>query len=130
MNERELIDAAIAAWNDGGPEAFLEYLAPDVEWHAPPEFPDGAVWHDRDSLAPEMREQFGTGGVFTGSTMELVEAIPAPHGWLVEGRQRGEHASGMEVGWRVWFVAQLEDGLLKRMWVFMDREPALRKAGL
>jgi ketosteroid isomerase-like protein len=130
MNEREAIDAAVAAWNEGGVDAFLKFLAPDVEWHAPPEFPGGEIWHDRESLAPVMRDQFGPGGVFSTFSMELLEAQPAPHGWLIESRQRAGHASGMDLDWRTWFVAQIENAQVKRIWVFMDREPAERKAGL
>ena len=128
MNDREAIDAAVAAWNEGGPDAFLEHLAPDVEWHAAEGFPEGTVWHDRESLAPVMREQFGS--VFTGARIELQEAVEGPGGWLVGGRQSAVHDSGVEVDWVSWFVVHLEDGLVRRIWLFMDREPALRQAGL
>ena len=130
MNDREAIDAAIAAWNESGVDAFLEFLAPDIEWHAPPEWPGGEVWRDRESVALAMRDQFGPGGVFPSFTMELLEAKPAPNGWLIESRQRAEHTSGVDVGWQAWFVAQIENAQVRRIWVFMDREPALRQAGL
>jgi hypothetical protein len=80
------------------------------------------------TLAPVMREQFGS--VFTDSRTELREATKCPRGWLIAGRHTARHASGTEVEWQAWYVVHLEDGLVKRMWVFMDREPAERQAGL
>ena len=126
--DEEAIQAAITAWNESGPDAFLEFMAPDVEWHAPPGFLEGDVFHGREALVPVMREQFGS--VFTDSRMELREAMRCPKGWLIAGHQTARHASGPEVEWQAWYVVDLEGGLVKRMWVFMDREPAERQAGL
>ena len=127
MTDREAIDAAVAAWNERGPDGFLEFMAPDVEWHAPPGFLEGDVFRGRDALAPLLREQFGS--VFTDARMELREAIECPHGWLIEGHQTARHG-GTEVDWQGWYVVHIENGLVQRMWVFMDREPAERQAGL
>jgi len=130
VSERETIEAGIAAWNEGGVDAFLPYLAPDVTWHAPPEFPGGDVWHDRDSLAPVMRDQFGPDGVFSSYSMELVEAREAPNGWFIETRQNATHPSGMSIDWMAFFVVQLEQEQVKTIWTFMDRAPAIAQAGL
>ena len=130
MNDREAIEAAIAAWNEQGVEAFIDFLATDVEWHAPPEFPMGSVWRDRESLAPVIRDQFGPRGVFTESTIALLAVKPGTQGWFVEMRQRGVHPSGMDLDWPLWFVVQLEKAHAKRVWVFFDRESALRQAGI
>ena len=127
MTDEEAIQAAVAAWNEAGVDAFLEFMAPDVEWHAPPGFLEGDVFHGRDALAPVMREQFGS--VFTDSRMELRDAIECPNGWLFVGHQTARHG-GTEVEWQGWYVVEIEDGLVRRMWVFMDREPAERQAGL
>jgi hypothetical protein len=127
MNERETIDAAIAAWNERGVDAFLEFIAPDVEWHAPPGFLEGEVFHGRAALAPQMREQFGS--VFKNSKTELRDAVEGPNGWLVAAHQTAEHGA-TKVEWQGWYVVHIDNGLLKRMWVFMDREPALQQAGL
>ena len=127
MNDREAIDAATAAWNERGTDAFLEFMAPDVEWHAPPGFLEGEVFRGREALVPVMREQFGS--IFQNSHMDLHDAVRGPRGWLISGLQTSEH-SGTKVEWQAWFVVDIDDGLVRRMWVFMDREPALRQAGL
>jgi len=40
MSEEEQVQRILAAWNRGI-DAFVEFLAPDVEWCAPPGFPEG-----------------------------------------------------------------------------------------
>jgi len=127
MNDREAIEAAFSAWNDEGIDRFLEYLAPDVEWYAPPEFPEAGLY-DRDSLATSMREQFDS--VFTGSRVETLEVLEGPKGWLIAARQSGAHSSGVNFDWLVYCVVQLEDDLATRVWVFFDREAAVRQAGI
>ena len=81
MSEEQLIRDAFDAWNEGGPEAFSKLLPPDIEWHAPPQFPDGGVWHDRESLTDELHEQFGS--VFTPGHVELLDATAGPR-WLAD----------------------------------------------
>ena len=39
----------VAAWNKGVDE-FVALMTPDVEFHAPPDFPEGDVWHGRDEV--------------------------------------------------------------------------------
>jgi ketosteroid isomerase-like protein len=129
-DDRTTIERGIAAWNEGGVDAFAEYLAPDVVWHAPPEFPTGDVWRDRESLLPVIRDQFGPGGVFPGYSMELAEAREAPNGWFLETRQHATHTSGASLDWMTWFVVRLAHEQVQEIWAFMDRDPALRQAGL
>ena len=127
MNEEQLIRDAFDAWNEGGPEAFAKLLPPDIEWHAPPQFPDGGVWHDRESLTEELHEQFGS--VFTPGHVELLDATQGPDGWLVTARQSAAHGDSV-MQWMSFMVLQFENGVPKRVWVFLDREPALRLAGI
>ena len=127
MNDRETIDAAIAAWNEDGVDGFMEFMAPDVEWHAPPGFLEGEVFNSKAALLPQMREQFGS--VFKNSRTELRDVVHGPHGWLVAAHQTSEYGA-TQIEWLAWYVVQIDHGLLKRMWVFMDREPAVRQAGL
>ena len=118
----------MAAWNDGGPDAFIKLLPPDVEWHAPPGFLQGEVWTDRDLLGDELREQFAS--VFTGGHIEVMDAEQGPNGWLICARQSGAHASGVEMEWRTFIVVQFEAEVPRRIWIFFDRDEAMRQAGI
>ena len=128
MSEREAIEAAIAAWNEGGPDAFVALLPPDVEWHAPPGFLQGEMWTDRDELGKELREQFAS--VFTNGHVDLLDVEQGPNGWLICARQSGAHASGIEMEWQTFMVVQFDDGVAKRIWIFFERDEALRQAGI
>jgi len=129
MREEATIRAAIDAWNDGGVDAFLECVTDDVEWHAPPNFPEGELWRGRDVVAAALREQFGT--VFSSGRVEVRNVTAGPSGWLLEAQHSVEgQASGMDLAWRVFLVLELEDELIRRMWAFLEREPAARQAGL
>ena len=46
MTDEDTLRAANASWNEGGFDSFAAYLAPDVVWHAPPEYPEGDAWYD------------------------------------------------------------------------------------
>ena len=128
MNEEQAIRAAMDAWSDRGIDGLLELVAPDVEWHAPPGFTEGEVWHGRDAVAPVLREQFDS--VFKMVRLEPTETVRGPGGWLVGGRVFATHDSGMALDWTSYAVLQFERGLVKRVWVFADREPAARQAGI
>jgi ketosteroid isomerase-like protein len=128
MSERELIDAAMAAWNEGGPDAFLQLLPPDIEWHAPPGFLQGEVWTDRKALGDELREQFAS--VFTGVKIEVLDVEQGPNGWLICARQAGTHGSGVAVEWPIFMVVQFEGDVARRIWIFFDRDEAMRQAGI
>ena len=129
MSEREVIEAAITAWNEGGVDAFLEHVSPDVEWRPPPGFPQGDVWRGRDELARELRDQFGE--LFEPGKVEVKSVVSAPQGWLVAVRHDVQaQASGMDLWWDAWFVWTVENGLVARSLVFLHRDQAERAAGL
>jgi SnoaL-like protein len=128
MSDEDVILGAIEAWKEHGIEGLLEIVDPDVEWHAPPGFMEGEVWHGRDAVAPVLREQFGS--VFRMVQLEPAEIVHGPGGWLIGGRVYATHDSGMNLDWTSYAVVHLEQGLVKRIWVFADREPAARLAGL
>lgn len=129
MKEEEVIHAAFVAWNEGGFNAFLEYLAPDVEWHAPPGYPEGDVWHRRETLAKDWRAQFDS--VFSESSFELAEITRTPHGWFLAIRSAARSAqSGMDLEWKSFFVCHLEESKFKQVRLFFDRAEARQAAGL
>lgn len=129
MQDEEVIRAAFGAWNEGGFDAFLDYLAPDVEWHAPPGYPEGEVWQGREAIAKDWKEQFDS--VFSETSVVIEELIEAPRGWYSTTRAVAKAgASGMDLEWRNFFVSRVEEGKLKQVWVFFDAAQARREAGL
>jgi hypothetical protein len=129
MSDEQVIRAAVGAWNDGGVNSFLEHVTDDVEWHAPPNFPEGELWRGRDVVAAALNEQFGT--VFSSGRVEVRDLSEGPRGWLLEAQHSVEgQASGMDLAWRVFLVFELDGEMIRRMWAFLEREPAARQAGL
>ncbi len=128
MSERETIDAGMTAWNEGGPDGFMKLLPPDIEWHAPPGFPQGELWTDRDALGEELREQFTS--IFTSSHIEVLDVEHGPKGWLIAARQSAAHASGLDLDWQTFMVLQFENEVPRRIWIFFERAQAIKQAGL
>jgi hypothetical protein len=125
--EEETVQRMLTAWNSGI-DAFVEMLAPDVEWHAPPGFPEGEVWKGRDAVAGVLRGVFGS--VFKGAGVKPSELTRGTAGWLLGGRQTVVHDSGMTIEWEEFVVIELEDDRVRRAWIFTDRAQAARQAGL
>jgi ketosteroid isomerase-like protein len=129
MTDEDLFPRAIAAWNEGGFDAFAAHLAPDVVWHAPPEYPEGEVWHRREAIAGAWRAQFDS--VFDSYRTEITELEGGPRAWFSATRTSGQaRGSGMQLDWTTYFVGHIEDGLFKELRLFLDRAEARRKAGL
>ena len=85
MNEEETVRRILAAWTTGI-EAFVEFLAPDVEWYAPPGFPEGEVWKGREAVSEVLRGVFGS--VFTGQGVDPDE--------IVRGRESAARRAGVD----------------------------------
>jgi ketosteroid isomerase-like protein len=127
MSDEDVIRHAIAAWNEGGVDAFLEHVSPGIEWRPPPGFPQGDLWQGRDELRRELHDQFGE--LFDPGTVEVRSIESAPGGCVVAARHSVKAlASGMDLWWDAWFVWTVEDALITRSLVFLNREAAERAA--
>lgn len=129
MNDEDVIRSAVAAWNEGGVEAFLEHVAPGIEWRPPPGFPQGDLWRGRDELRRELQDQFGD--VLEPGEVEVKSIEPVPAGSLVAVRHSVQgQASGMDLWWDAWFIWTVEDGKVAKSLVFLNEKAARRAAGL
>ena len=127
MSDEEVIRAAVDAWNERGVEAFLEYVAPGIEWRMPAGFPQGDLWRGRDELRRELHDQFSD--LFTPGTVDVKSIESVPEGSLVAVRHSVEaRASGMDLWWDAWYVWTVEDGLITRSLVFLNQKAAMRAA--
>jgi ketosteroid isomerase-like protein len=129
MSDEDVIRAAVAAWNEGGVDAFLEYVTDDIEWRHPTGFPEGDLWCGRDELRSQLHDQFDV--VFDAGTVEVVSITRAPQGWLVPIRHSVKaQTSHMDLQWAAWFLMTVEGDLIKENRVFLDREQAEQAAGI
>jgi hypothetical protein len=127
MSEEAAIEAAVHAWNTGVDE-FVARLAPDVEMHAPPGFPDGDMWQGRDAVASVLHEMFGS--VFKDVTYDVQDLTRGPHGWLMHARESVTQERGMKLEWEEWVVMAFEGELVRALWVFYELGAAQRQAGI
>ena len=129
MSDEDVIRAAVEAWNEGGVEAFLEHVSPDVEWRHPPGFPQGDVWLGREELRREMHDQFDE--VYDPGTVVVKSVEHGPGGWVITARHTTHaRSSGMELKWVAWYVWTIEGGLIRRSRIFLDRGEAEREGAL
>jgi ketosteroid isomerase-like protein len=129
MSDEDVIRAAVDAWNGGGVDAFLDYVAPGVEWRHPPGFPQGDVWLGKDELSREMHDQFDE--LYDPGTVLVKSIVRGSDGWLIAVRHTTRaRASGMELKWAAWYVWTIEDGLIIRSLIFLDRREAEQEAGV
>ena len=129
MTDEDTLRAAHDSWNEGGFDSFAAYLAPDVVWHAPPEYPEGDAWYGRDAIASAWHAQWDS--VFEAYGTEMTEFEQGPDKWFSGQKTIGvAKRSGMHVDSTTYMVGRLEGGLIKELWVFLHRDEARRKAGL
>jgi ketosteroid isomerase-like protein len=129
VNTQELVRATIAGWNERGIEGLLEYAAPDVVWHGPPEYLDGQEWRGREVLTKAWHKQFDSVFEEVHSDLEALELGPERYCAALHLHGRA-HASGIVLDWHSYFVGRIEEGLIKEVWVFTDRAEARTTAGL
>jgi ketosteroid isomerase-like protein len=128
MNDGAVFQAALVDWNKGGFAAFAGHLAPDVVWHAPPEYPEGDVWHGREAITAAWHAQFES--VFDSYETEIMELESGPRAWFSATRTNGyARGSRMTLDWTNYFVGTTEHGMINELWVFQDRDQARAKAG-
>jgi ketosteroid isomerase-like protein len=129
MSDEQLIRRAVDAWNDGGVDAFLEYVSDDIEWRHPTGFPEGDLWCGREELRRQLHDQFDA--VFDAGTVAVESITRAPRGWFVPIRHSVQaQTSGMDLQWEAWFLMTVEDGLITGNRVFLNREQAEQAAEL
>jgi SnoaL-like domain len=129
MAWEEALRRSIVDWNEGGIDAYMEHLTADCEWHAPPDYPDGEVWRGREAIRTALHDQFGD--AFSGSRVEIVEAMLGPEALFVALRQTARgRGSGVTLDWQVFFASEMEGDQARVVRVFFNRDDARRAAGL
>jgi ketosteroid isomerase-like protein len=124
----EIVSAVIAAFSRAGVDAALSYFTPNVEWFAPPEWPEDRRYEGYDGLkklASVWTENFDN------FELELNRTIDAGDHVVVLLYQRGRIRRGSaEVEHRTAWDCELRGGMIARVSAYFSWEEALKAVGL
>ena len=125
----EIWKRVIAAFNEGGPDAVLEYFAPDVEVYDP-DLPEGMPTRGPEAVR-YLIEQLMSGFV----SLQVMEAEMIPAGdrvvGLIDTHARGSGTRGeMALNMRTAHCMTFRDGLITYWRLYVDHNEALADAGL
>jgi ketosteroid isomerase-like protein len=125
----EMVRSLVLGWNDRGVDAFVENVAPDVEFHAPKESMEPGIYRGPDGVRTYWER---TGEPFTERRVESVDVIDVDDTHViavVKAFVSTPHFAGeVEMNW-AWLYT-IENGLVTRAETFTDRQQALEAAGL
>jgi ketosteroid isomerase-like protein len=120
-----VVEAAWGAWARGGLNAFAEYWADDIEWHA-----IGGQWHGKDAGRAYLQEWLELFDDFNPEPIELIDAGDEQVITLVRygGRER---RSGMLVPPEYFAVVnKIRNGKIVSGREYATREEAVKAAGI
>jgi ketosteroid isomerase-like protein len=125
----ELAWRASHAWNEGGVEAILPYLDPEVEWHPPRESMEPGNYRGHAGV----RDYLGRlGEVFTQVRMEPIDVIDVDAERVISVIRLMARSEkfGTEIDAEWAWLIKARDGKGIEVWTFTDRAQALDAAGL
>jgi uncharacterized protein len=129
MEQRDLerVRAAYATYDQGG-DLDPALFDPDVEWHNAPELPGATVHRGFDAMMADLRAQEEA---WDERRLVPVDIVAAGDRAVVslEVHARGR-SSGVPVRLEVFHVLTVREGKVARVQAFVDRDQALREAGL
>ena len=132
MSEENVVLAtrAVLAWNEGGVEAILPYLDPEIEWHPPRESMEPRTYRGhagvRDYLGRLAEVFSGTPRAEPVDVIDVdAERVIAVIRLIAQGEVLGTE---IEVEW-AWLIKG-RDGKGIEIWTFTDRTQAFEAADL
>ena len=126
----EIVRDAAAAFNRGDLDAWLEYLADDIDYRAVEGAPDDrGPMHGKEAIRPYMQDWLGLFDDFRSEPVELIDAgedkvIAVTR---ISGRAK---LSGVETDLTYAAVYTIRDGKIARGREYWTKEQALEAAGL
>ena len=124
-----MVRSLILGFNDRGVDAFVENVAPDVEFHPPKESFEPGIYRGPDGVRTYWER---TGETFKERRVESVDMIEVDDTRViavVKAFVTTPHfATEVEMNW-AWLVT-IENGLVTRTETFTDSQQALQAAGL
>jgi ketosteroid isomerase-like protein len=125
----ELAWRASHAWNEGGIEAVLPYLDPEIEWHPPRESMEPGIYRGHAGV----RDYMGRlGEVFQQRRVEPIDVIEVDAERVISvirviGRSE-KFGTEIDAEWA--WLTKMRDGKAIEVRIFTDRARALDAAGL
>jgi uncharacterized protein len=124
----ELVRRAIVGWNERGVDALVEGLDPEVEWHTARESMEPGVYRGQEGVRDyfeRVREVFGEGRVESVDVTSVDDDVV-----LAVVRVAGESANFGKIDAEWAWLITIRDGRGIRVATFVDKQEALRVAGL
>jgi ketosteroid isomerase-like protein len=126
----EIVRRAYEAWNRGDAEAATEFLAPDIEWHLPPNFPESGSMRGRDEVVEGIATLSGSWSALRAEVKELIDAgerVVALVRFEGQAAITGLDLEGVSVDGQVW---TLRDGQVVEVRMYSGSSGALEAVGL
>ena len=124
----EIVRRAFDAFNRGGPEAALAWLAPDLEWHDLPDLPDAEIHHGHAGFLKSINQFFGE---LEDYTVDVDECIDHGEQIVVCARNIGRgRGSGARFEQRIFGVWTVRHRLVVRAVWYRTRDQPLKAVGL
>lgn len=120
---------AIEAFNEGGVEAALPYLHPEIEWWAPPDWLEDRLYRGHDGIR---RLGAHWTQLFEEYRLRVERVIDTrEHGTVILLHQLGRiSGSADRVEAPIGYLAEIDEGLVTRVEVRFSWEATLEAAGL
>jgi ketosteroid isomerase-like protein len=126
-----MIRGAFAAFNEGGADGFIDYLAerdalhPDFLMEIQRDAPNGGQWRGPEAFKEMTRRWMEVWDEFQVLPEDVIETTPDHY--VVPVRQRAvTQGGGLELDEEFFYTVELSDGRMRRMGLFMDRTRADR----
>jgi len=119
----------VEAVNEGGADADLDLLDPEVEFHEDPTFPEATIYRGRDAVVDNFREFTAS---FDGYRFEIEDVREAGGDRVLavfHEHARGR-ASGLDVHRRSGWVATFRDGKVLHVEIYLAPADAFEAVGL
>lgn len=126
----ETVRRAYDAWNRGEPEAAIELLSPEIEWHLPPNLPDAESWRGRDEVVQGLSSLSGSWSELRAEVRDLISAgdrVVALVRFQGQGATTGLPVEGVSVDAQVW---TLREGRVVEVRMYSGTDEALEAVGL
>ena len=125
----EIATRAVHAWNEGGAEAILPYLDPEIEWRPPQESMEPGEYRGHAGVLDYLGR---LGEVFSERRAELVDVVDVDADRVIAvirviGRSE-RFGTEIDGDW-AWLI-KIRDGKGIEVTMFTDRAQALEAAGL
>jgi ketosteroid isomerase-like protein len=123
----DIVKASFEAWNAGDMEAWGNFLAPDVLWRQPPDWPEPGPYIGRDTVLRQIEVLRET---WDADTAEPIgDFVHGADRVVVRFVWRGR-AHGPAFDWGVTCVYTVREGRISAFEFFRDHAEALEVAGL